>query len=434
MKTWITMAALLALPALAPAAADCTARAGAILAALDAGDWETARADFDERMRDGLGAEQLRQVWTALPAQVGPRLAQGAARVSSTGVVIPLQHEKAWLELQIACAADGRVQGLFVRPGQAPAAPPAAAAADAKWRERELKVAASPGLELPATLTMPRAEVHAGVVLVHGSGAHDRDQTIGPNKPFRDLAHGLADRGIAVLRYEKRSHAHPQSFADQAFTVKEEVVDDAVAAIALLRAQPELADKPVHVIGHSLGAMLAPRIATEAQADGMVLMAPPARSLTEMIPQQLAYIANLDGVVDAEEQAKIDDIGREIARVRALLAAPDSGDTRPVLGAPPSYWRDLHHAQPFLVARAATMPMLVLQGERDYQVTMKEDYQAWRTRMRGREGYREHSFAGLGHLFTPASEKPGPADYQVAASMDPAVITTIAEWIRDPAG
>ena len=49
-----------------------------------------------------------------------------------------------------------------------------------------------------------------GVVLVHGSGAHDRDETLGPNKPFRDLAEGLASCGVAVLRYEKRNHVHAQ--------------------------------------------------------------------------------------------------------------------------------------------------------------------------------------------------------------------------------
>ncbi|GMU43457.1 MAG: alpha/beta fold hydrolase [Xanthomonadales bacterium PRO6] len=431
MRTRITIGALL-LPILASAAADCPTRATAVLQALDAGDWERAGSGFDGRMREALPADKLQAVWESLPAQVGKRLAQGEPRVAPAGggerVTIPLQHEKAWLDLLISCAADGQVQGLFVRPGKAPAEPPAAPPADAPWRERELRVA-SAGLELPATLSVPRGQVHAGVVLVHGSGAHDRDETIGPNKPFRDLAHGLASHGIAALRYEKRSHAHPQSFVGKAYTVKEEVVDDAVAAIALLRTQPELAGKPVFVIGHSLGAMLAPRIATEAKADGMVLMAAPARSLTEMIPQQVRYIVGLDGQIDAAEQAHLDQILAGIAKVQAALAAPASEDSTPILGAPASYWRDLHHAQPFLVARAAPMPMLVLQGERDYQVTMKEDFQAWHMRMRGREGYSERSFATLGHLFTPASEKPGPADYEVAATMDAEVIATIVDWM-----
>lgn len=433
----LMFAAALILPPAAPAAGpDCLARADTILRALDAGEWEAARSDFDERMRAGLPADKLQQVWESLPAQAGARLAVGDGRLAQgaggASATIPLQHAKAWLELQVVCTADGAVQGLFVRPGQAPAAPQAATPADAPWTERELSIR-SAGLELAATLTLPKAKVRAGVVLVHGSGPHDRDQTIGPNKPFRDLAHGLAARGIAVLRYEKRSHAHPQSFADKSYTVKEEVIDDAVAAIALLRTQPELAGRKVHVAGHSLGAMLAPRIASEAKADGMVLLAPPARALTEMIPQQVGYIAGLDGEVDAQEQERIDAILAEIAKIRtALAAAEDPADATPILGAPPAYWRDLHHAQPFVVARSLKVPMLVLQGERDYQVTMKEDYQAWRHRMRGREGYSERSFAGLGHLFMPAGDPPGPADYEVAGHVEAAVIDAIAGWIDDP--
>jgi len=75
------------------------------------------------------------------------------------------------------------------------------------------------------------------VVLVHGSGPQDRDETIGPNKPFRDLAWGLASQGIAVLRYDKRTKVHGAMMAGavEQFTVKEETIDDALAAVALLR-------------------------------------------------------------------------------------------------------------------------------------------------------------------------------------------------------
>ena len=67
-------------------------------------------------------------------------------------------------------------------------------------------------------------------------GPNDRDETIGPNKPFRDLAHGLASRGIAVLRYEKRTKEHPilMAMSVNTITVKEETIDDAVAAVEAL--------------------------------------------------------------------------------------------------------------------------------------------------------------------------------------------------------
>jgi alpha-beta hydrolase superfamily lysophospholipase len=407
----------------------CATRTAAILAALDAGDYDQARVDFDERMSAGLGAEQLRGIWESLPAQVGKRLSTGDSRSQPVddgeAVVIPLQYEKAWLELQVGCAADGSVRGLYIRPGAAPAA--AGPESSEHWSERELAVA-SAGLSLPGTLTLPKGTARAGVVLVHGSGPNDRDETIGPNKVFRDLAHGLAEQGIAVLRYEKRSKAHPASFAGKAFTVDEEVVDDAVAALALLGAQPELAGKPVFVVGHSLGALLAPRIAARADVAGVVMLAAPARPLTEMMPQQMNYIFNLDGGIDDDERKQLDAIQAQIARIDKLSDA-DHADLAPLLGAPASYWLDLRRYDAFAQARALGKPILLLQGEGDYQVTMNDDFLQWQKQMQSEDDFTARSFGGLSHLFMPAGNPPAPSDYEKPGHVDPTVIKELALWI-----
>src|SRR5206468_3319025 len=110
-----------------------------------------------------------------------------------------------------------------------------------------------------------------GVVLVHGSGAGDRDETMAPpsapSKPFRDLAWGLAQQGIVVLRYDKRARVQPAWYAGKNFTVYDEAIDDALSALTLLRQQPEVDGRHTYQLGHSLGAMLAPRI---GKADGKV--------------------------------------------------------------------------------------------------------------------------------------------------------------------
>jgi alpha-beta hydrolase superfamily lysophospholipase len=412
------------------AASACLARAEAVLAALDGAEYEKARVDFDARMQAGLSAGQLRAVWESLPVQAGKRLSVAPGRTAPVddghAAVIPLQYEKTWLELQIGCAADGSVRGLFVRPGSAPG-PVAMESSDA-WSERELAVASS-GLSLPGTLTLPTAAVKAGVVLVHGSGPNDRDETIGPNKVFRDLAHGLAERGIAVLRYDKRSRAFPESFAGKAFTVDEEVVDDAVAALKLLGAQPELAGKPVLVVGHSLGALLAPRIAARSDVAGVVMLAAPARPLTEMMPFQMSYIFNLDGAISDEERKQLDAVEAQAKRIDALGEA-DKDDLTPLLGAPASYWLDLASYDAFAQAKALRKPILLLQGAGDYQVTMNEDFLPWQLQMKSVEQFTARSFNGLSHLFMPAGDPPGPNDYQTAGHVDPSVINELALWIK----
>src|SRR4051794_11541515 len=152
---------------------------------------------------------------------------------------------------------------------------------------------------LPGTLTLPTGTgPFPAVVLVHGSGPHDRDETIGPNKPFRDLAWGLAAQGVAVLRYEKRTHEHPAKLMPlkEKLTIREESVDDAVAAVALLRKQKEVDGKRIFVVGHSLGAIVAPKVAAlEPAVAGIVLLAGSPRPFEDIILDQLTYLASLKG-------------------------------------------------------------------------------------------------------------------------------------------
>src|SRR4051794_36392117 len=129
---------------------------------------------------------------------------------------------------------------------------------------------------LPGTLTLPTGTgPFPAVVLVHGSGPHDRDETIGPNKPFRDLAWGLATRGIAVLRYEKRTKEHGAKFVkENTYTLRSEVIDDVRAAVALLRSHRSVDPKRIFVAGHSQGAVAAPRVAElEPGLGGVILLA-----------------------------------------------------------------------------------------------------------------------------------------------------------------
>ena len=89
---------------------------------------------------------------------------------------------------------------------------------------------------LPGTLTLPKGKgPFRGVVLVHGSGAGDRDETLVGNKPFRDIAWGLAEHGIVVLRYDKRARVSPGWFVNRGFTVFDETIQDALSALGLLR-------------------------------------------------------------------------------------------------------------------------------------------------------------------------------------------------------
>jgi len=187
---------------------------------------------------------------------------------------------------------------------------------------------------------------------VHGSGPNDRDETIGANKPFKDLATGLGSRGIAVLRYDKRTRVHRAKVAALTdFTVHEEVIHDVLEAVRALRAQPRIDSARVVVLGHSLGGMLIPRIGTADPAiAGLIVLAGAARPLEEAIVAQTRYLAEADGTISAEEQQGIDRAAALAETVRALKPE-DAKRGRMLSGAPASYWLDLRGYDPPSSAR-----------------------------------------------------------------------------------
>ncbi len=178
-----------------------------------------------------------------------------------------ISFARASLLMVIAFDPLHRVSGLHFLPADPSAdwLPPSYAAPET-FEEESVMVGASPAL--PGTLTLPKhAQRVPAIVLVHGSGPNDRDETIGVLKPFKDLAWGLGRRGIAVLRYDKRTRVAPAGVR----TEKEEVDDGAHAAVALLLARPEVDPTRIALLGHSQGGALAPRIARADPAIRLIL-------------------------------------------------------------------------------------------------------------------------------------------------------------------
>jgi hypothetical protein len=272
---------------------------------------------------------------------------------------------------------------------------------------------------------------------VHGSGPNDRDETIGANKPFKDLATGLATRGIAVLRYDKRSRVHAGKMAGAAgFTVQDEVIDDVLEGVRALRSEPGIDKARIFVLGHSLGAMLAPRIwMADPSIEGVIVLAGPGRPLEEAIVAQARYLVAADGTTSPEEQRALDAAEALARRVRALQPE-DATSADMIAGAPASYWLDLRGYDPTAVAAKVKAPMLIMQAGRDYQVT-PEEFEKWKAGLGARRDVTFRSYPLLNHLFIAGSGPSLPAEYQVPGHVAEEVIADIARWIqaqRQPPG
>jgi uncharacterized protein len=279
---------------------------------------------------------------------------------------------------------------------------------------------------LPGVLSIPTGSgPFPGVVLVQGSGPNDQDETIGPNKPFKDIAWGLASQGVVVLRYVKRTKQYPQQMAAlQNFTVDDEVIDDAIAAVSVLNASPIVNHSRMFVLGHSLGGMLAPRIASQdLRIAGIIILAGPTRHLEDLILEQTRYLVNLTGT---NQSAMIAALEINVTKVKTLNFTTNNY----VLGAPKAYWQDLNIYDPVATAQTLHIPMMILQGLRDYQVTM-EDFARWNSTFHGHHNVTLKTYPSLNHLFISGTGVPTNAEYLTEGHVAEQVITDIASWITN---
>src|SRR5271165_3302323 len=195
--------------------------------------FDKVELQFDEQMKAALPITKLPEVWDSILAQAGPFKSIVSSRVMEKqglhAAIVTCEFERAMLDAKIFMDAQGQVKGLFFEPasnatggptGAAQWAVPSYAKPDS-FHERDTMII-SGRWELPGVLTLPNTKTMVpAVVLVQGSGPQDQDESLGPNKPFKDLAYGLASQNIAVLRYVKRTKQYgADSKSNAPFTVK----------------------------------------------------------------------------------------------------------------------------------------------------------------------------------------------------------------------
>jgi len=299
----------------------------------------------------------------------------------------------------------------------------------ASFSEINISIGTDPW-ELPATLTIPNGNGPFDcVILIHGSGPNDRDESIGPNKPFKDLAWGLASQNISVLRYDKRTYVYSEEMSSlDNFTVEDEIIEDVFSALQTMKIQSYVLIDDIYLLGHSLGGMMIPRIAStnNSAINGGVLLAAPARPLEDLIINQTRYLFNIDGMINASEQVSINETEKLVQRIKSL----NLSENETILSAPGSYWEDLHTYDQVETAQALDIPLLILQGKRDYQVTFEDDYQIWNESLDQNPTVTFHTYESLNHLFISGQGTPTNNEYLVEGHIDQAVIKDIVEWIR----
>jgi pimeloyl-ACP methyl ester carboxylesterase len=305
------------------------------------------------------------------------------------------------------------------------------------YREEQVTfVNAKAGITFAGTLTLPASSAASpAVVLITGSGAQDRDETVAGHKPFLVLADTLTRRGIAVLRVDDRGVGG--SGGTMATATSEDFVDDALAAVAYLTARKDIDTRHIGLVGHSEGGLIAPIAATRSKDIAfIVLMAGPGITGDQILFLQGAAIMRANGASEAaisrnrEVQEKLFDIIRtekDDAAAREKIKAVAPGQER--VATP--WFRYFLSYDPVPVLQKVTCPVLAINGEKDLQVPYRENLDAIGKALRagGNPDATTLSMPNLNHLFQ-TSQTGSPSEYaKIPETIAPVALDAISDWI-----
>lgn len=425
------------LPALA--AQDVAASAQDVLEKLANGEFETVFAQCDPAMREALGsAEGLADVWAQLTGMLGALETVQASDAGAQGefrlAAAQCAFENADALLTLAFDAQNRLASLALTQMQAHES--GVDTDEGGYIEEEITLRAKEADATNGLLTLPEGEgPFPAVILVHGSGASDMDETAYANAPFRDLARGLARLGVASIRYDKYTYAHPELCQSADFTVDDEYTRDAVDAAALLAEDARIGD--IYLLGHSQGAMLAPRIMRALQEGlgerlrgGVLLAGSPLHLWEIQYHQNLDVLSALSGEALEENRALVE---AEAAKAAALAALPDEELLDETLfGLSAYYQADEMSVDAAQTAVELGLPLFIAQGAKDWQVRPADGIEAWQSALPEDFDATFQLYDDMNHMLADmAGEATGTAtDYiSAGAHVSEALIEDIAAWI-----
>ncbi|MGE7187094.1 alpha/beta hydrolase family protein [Peribacillus sp. NPDC006672] len=273
------------------------------------------------------------------------------------------------------------------------------------------------------------------VVLVHGSGPSNMDEKIGNNYLFKDLAEALAERGIAVLRYDKRTFVYGKEMRnDTGLSVKEETIEDAILAANLLRKDSRIDGNKIFIIGHSMGGMLAPRIDAEGgNFAGIIIMAGSPRKLEEIIMNQNNDVLNsLNIFLKMIAKKQIAALSSKFNNIYNL--SDEEAKSTKVLGkyVRAYYLKEMGEHPSTNYLEELDKPVLILQGDKDFQVSVEKDFDGYKKLLGDTRNVTFKLYPNLNHLFMPSvygEILKAKKEYKVAQRIDKQVIKDVSEWI-----
>jgi hypothetical protein len=393
-----------------------------------------------------MKAPQLAELWQRTSQIVGTFLGVKNSSVERTPVgelvTIEAMFQHSDLDIKFSFDERHRVIGFGYNQAKAKYSLPSyASPSDADEKELTLQ---SGEYALPAILSLPKtSDALFGkrfpvALLLHGRGAQDKDRSDGAYKLNKDMALGLARRGVATYRYDKRMRLYQVKDEDVSrYTVNEETVIDAAAAVAELRRlarEYPIDSTRIIIVAPTIAAMTLPRILRAdslafpraAPVAGAVTMALNYLKLHELMMPQFEHFFAKDGLTTSELQQK-QSIERRVRTVESDSLSLKTTVYDLPYGIPPSYWLDLRSYNHVEAIANLRLPILALFAEQDFDVSFADNALQWKERFADNPMVQWKSYPHLFHFF---AEGDGTLrDYDRAGNVSENVIADIAAWI-----
>lgn len=428
----ISIALAFSLQSLASNTEEIRKKAELFSSQLIAESYTEATATFNTALTSKISAQKLQEIWIQIQTQFGLYEKKDSVKASNSGKTIftiqPLTFANGVLDLKLGFDETDLISSIFFTPH---VNANIELVTNALYYEKEITVIGSKNLPLNGIMTLPMGKSAVPcVILVHGSGANDMDETFGKHKLFRDLAYGFAERGIAVIRYEKRTKTYggtPLLDAEK-LTLYEETIEDAKAAVKLASKEPLVDAKNIFVLGHSLGGMSAPRIAQQSKkTKGIIILAGNARPMQDVILDQFEYLFNADGNISPEEQKMINGYKSQLRILEKLKEDKKAIGVLP-LGLSAAYWKYLLDYDQLATAQKLKKAILIVQAGRDYQVPPKE-FEIWKEQLEGHDNVSYQYYEKLNHLMLEGEGPSYPNEYEKEGNPPTYLVEGLSEWI-----
>lgn len=399
--------------------------------ALTRNNFTEAESYYSPAIAEALQVGKLEVVWQGILRNTGEFEVvvekKTEEREDFTSVVTTLKFENIYMDIAMAVDENDQLSGLYFRPSEYTGdleVEPNYVDIN-KLVEEEVEFDCN-GFKMFGSLVIPADQRSFPIVIMAtGSGPNNRDEKVGANKPFKNIAYGLANLGVATLRYDKRTLTYPNILTKiPDFNIDHEYTEEIAAAIKFVSAKYE--GRKIYYLGHSMGAFMAPRVLKEnPELSAAIMLAANARPLEDLVLEQTEYIMI---ETDAMNQLELALVKKSVQDVKKLKKLKTKVEEPMLLGLSKKYWLSLNKYKLINEAKALTKPILVLQGERDYQVTT-EDYGIWMENFGKTPNWSFYLYPDLNHLFMSGTGKSLPKEYMKPNFVSEQVINDISRFV-----